>query len=84
MADKKDVTSNVSVERDDKGKSKEEVTHVPSATREVSVAGDDREEQRRQLLDAANKILAQYGNHESEIPLDSEYWSIMNKYRGLR
>ncbi len=30
------------------------------------------------------KILAEYGNKESEIPLNHEYWDLNNQHRALR
>jgi len=35
------------------------------------------------IFSRAQEILKEYNNREAEIPLNSEYWSLMNKYRSL-
>jgi hypothetical protein len=37
-----------------------------------------------ELLGRANTILTEYDMLESNIPINSEYWSIMNQLRSLR
>jgi hypothetical protein len=34
------------------------------------------------LLREAQKIREQYGNNEGDIPVHSEYWGLMNQFRG--
>lgn len=62
-------------------KSKEEVTQGREI-KDVSVEGD-KEEQKKTLLSETTKILEEYGGRETDIPLESPYWAMMNKYRSL-
>jgi len=39
------------------------------------------EKEKKVLHKKASEILAKHGGKESEIPLSSEYWDLMNKYR---
>jgi hypothetical protein len=35
------------------------------------------------ILSQAREILDQYGGQQSNIPVHSDYWSLMNKYRAI-
>lgn len=39
--------------------------------------------QKEETLEKIQTILAEYGGLESQIPLTSEYWNLLNVYRGL-
>ena len=42
-----------------------------------------KEVEKKECLAKATVILEEYNGAESNIPLGSEYWSLMNRYRGL-
>jgi hypothetical protein len=44
----------------------------------------EREKQKKETLEEATVILREYGNAESNIPISSSYWGLMNTYRGLQ
>jgi len=37
-----------------------------------------------EVLGKAHLILDQYGGIEGNIPVSSDYWNLMNRFRGLR
>ena len=39
--------------------------------------------QKEEVLEKIQAILAEYGGLESNIPLTSDYWNLLNTYRGL-
>lgn len=43
----------------------------------------DPKEVKAALLKKIGEILAQYGGLESDVPINHEYWNLVNQYRGL-
>lgn len=81
MDDKKD---HVKVEEKSKPLSKEERIQSPSGTGKVQFGGAEATiENSAEVLAKAQEVLAKHGNQESNIPLDSNYWILMNTYRNL-
>lgn len=39
------------------------------------------EKEKAEILKKVGEILAEYDNKESNIPLNHEYWDLMNRYR---
>ena len=63
---------------------KEEAIQSPkSEAKDFNVTGGTQNDEARAVLGRAKEILAQHDNRESEIPVDSEYWGLMNKYRSI-
>jgi hypothetical protein len=47
------------------------------------VVDKEREKERGELLTKIGNILKEYDNKESDIPLNHEYWGLLNRHRGL-
>jgi hypothetical protein len=43
----------------------------------------NREKEKKELLEQAQEILAEYGGAEGNVPLTSPYWELMNRHRSL-
>ncbi len=63
-----------------KEEKKEEVKFSSGVTIEEKIAKSN---DKKAFLEKAVAILKEYGNMESNIPIGSEYWELMNKYRSL-
>jgi len=55
---------------------------VPKAT-QLPVKEKATEKERIDLHKKVGEILAEYDNKESNIPLNHEYWDLMNRFRAL-
>lgn len=57
------------------------------AKAKVEVKADDAKEVKRKekadCLEKAQAIIKEYDGMESNIPINHEYWGLMNRYRGL-
>ena len=76
--------SEVKVEEKNEALSKEELLQKPTGTGKVKVGGEEAEpSESRKILEKAQEILKQYGEQESNIPVDNDYWVLMNRHRAL-
>jgi hypothetical protein len=74
----------VTIEQKNKALSKEELLQKPSGTGEVKVGGEEATpSQSQEVLAKAQEILKEYGDQESNIPVDSDYWVLINRHRAL-
>jgi len=64
---------------------KEEAIQSPkSEAKDFNVTGgSNKREQADAVLNRAREILHEFGDRESNIPVDNEYWGLMNTHRAL-
>jgi hypothetical protein len=53
----------------------------PEGRRDVKVEKTEEEIEKEKVLEEIQAILRQYNNIESDIPLTSNYWGLLNIYR---
>ena len=72
------------VVKKDEPLTKEDMVQSPVSTGKVEVKGKEVElSAADKVLAEARKILEQYNNQETNIPVGDKYWILMNQYRGM-
>ena len=63
---------------------KEEAIQSPkSEAKDFNVTGGSQKDEANAVINKAKEILAKYNNQEANIPVDSEYWGLMNTFRAI-
>jgi septal ring factor EnvC (AmiA/AmiB activator) len=80
---KKDEAAKKKLVEDEK-KEKERVVNEKKAKEDFEKAKLELAKEKEETHDKIVAILRLHDNKESEIPSNHEYWSLLNKYRGMR
>ena len=54
----------------------DKMPHMPQKINVIAV-------EKKELIRSIGNILSQYGGKESDVPITSEYWELLNRYRGM-